>query len=65
LKLHLGVVRVASALPNPNFCPATKAHPGLLVEGLDELIDRIILLVDMLIMGSIVESSSIRGRYRQ
>jgi hypothetical protein len=42
-----------------------KAHPGLLVEGLDELIDRIILLVDMLIMGSIVESSSIRGRYRQ
>jgi catechol 2,3-dioxygenase-like lactoylglutathione lyase family enzyme len=32
LKLHLGIER--------NFCPATKAHPGLLVEGLDELIAR-------------------------
>jgi catechol 2,3-dioxygenase-like lactoylglutathione lyase family enzyme len=32
LKLHLGVAR--------NFCPATKAHPGLLVEDLDELIGR-------------------------
>jgi catechol 2,3-dioxygenase-like lactoylglutathione lyase family enzyme len=40
LKLHLGVVRVASALPNRNFCPATKAHPGLLVEDLDELVRR-------------------------
>ncbi len=32
LKLHLGVDR--------NFCPAKKAHPGLLVEGLDELVNR-------------------------
>jgi SAM-dependent methyltransferase len=40
LKLHLGVVRVASALPNPNFLPAQKAHPGLLVEDLDELVRR-------------------------
>jgi catechol 2,3-dioxygenase-like lactoylglutathione lyase family enzyme len=32
LKLHLGVDR--------NFCPATKAHPGLLVEDLDELVSR-------------------------
>jgi catechol 2,3-dioxygenase-like lactoylglutathione lyase family enzyme len=32
LKLHLGVVR--------NFCPAHKAHPGLLVEDLDELVNR-------------------------
>lgn len=32
LKLHLGVDR--------NFCPAKKAHPGLLVEDLDELVSR-------------------------
>jgi SAM-dependent methyltransferase len=32
LKLHLGV--------DSNFCPAQKAHPGLLVEGLDELVRR-------------------------
>jgi catechol 2,3-dioxygenase-like lactoylglutathione lyase family enzyme len=32
LKLHLGV--------DLNFCPATKAHPGLLVEDLNELIRR-------------------------
>jgi catechol 2,3-dioxygenase-like lactoylglutathione lyase family enzyme len=32
LKLHLGVDR--------NFCPAQKAHPGLLVEDLDELVSR-------------------------
>lgn len=32
LKLHLGV--------DCNFCPATKAHPGLLVEDLDELVAR-------------------------
>ncbi|NJK29281.1 MAG: glyoxalase [Acaryochloris sp. RU_4_1] len=32
LKLHLGV--------DCNFCPATKAHPGLLVEDLDELVSR-------------------------
>jgi catechol 2,3-dioxygenase-like lactoylglutathione lyase family enzyme len=32
LKLHLGVDR--------NFRPATKAHPGLLVEDLDELVSR-------------------------
>jgi catechol 2,3-dioxygenase-like lactoylglutathione lyase family enzyme len=32
LKLHLGV--------DINFCPAKKAHPGLLVEDLNELIDR-------------------------
>jgi catechol 2,3-dioxygenase-like lactoylglutathione lyase family enzyme len=32
LKLHLGV--------DCNFCPSQKAHPGLLVEGLDELISR-------------------------
>lgn len=32
LKLHLGV--------DFNFCPAKKAHPGLLVEYLDELVDR-------------------------
>jgi extradiol dioxygenase family protein len=32
LKLHLGVDR--------NFCPAMKAHPGLLVEDLDELVSR-------------------------
>jgi SAM-dependent methyltransferase len=32
LKLHLGV--------DSNFCPAHKAHPGLLVEDLDELVRR-------------------------
>jgi catechol 2,3-dioxygenase-like lactoylglutathione lyase family enzyme len=32
LKLHLGIDR--------NFCPAKKAHPGLLVEDLDELVSR-------------------------
>lgn len=32
LKLHLGV--------DCNFCPAKKAHPGLLVEDLDELVSR-------------------------
>jgi catechol 2,3-dioxygenase-like lactoylglutathione lyase family enzyme len=32
LKLHLGVDR--------NFCPAKKAHPGLLVEDLDGLVSR-------------------------
>jgi hypothetical protein len=32
LKLHLGV--------DSNFCPAQKAHPGLLVEDLDELMRR-------------------------
>jgi catechol 2,3-dioxygenase-like lactoylglutathione lyase family enzyme len=32
LKLHLGV--------DPNFYPAKKAHPGLLVKDLDELVNR-------------------------
>ncbi len=32
LKLHLGV--------DPNFYPAQKAHPGLLVEDLEELVRR-------------------------
>jgi catechol 2,3-dioxygenase-like lactoylglutathione lyase family enzyme len=32
LKLHLGI--------DLNFCPAKKAHPGLLVEDLDELVSR-------------------------
>jgi hypothetical protein len=32
LKLHLGI--------DFNFCPATKAHPGLLVKDLDELVSR-------------------------
>jgi hypothetical protein len=32
LKIHLGV--------EPDFRPAKKAHPALLVEGLDELISR-------------------------
>jgi catechol 2,3-dioxygenase-like lactoylglutathione lyase family enzyme len=32
LKIHLGVEQ--------DFKPATKAHPGLLVEGLKELVER-------------------------
>jgi catechol 2,3-dioxygenase-like lactoylglutathione lyase family enzyme len=48
LKLHLGVDR--------NFCPATKAHPGLLVEDLDELIRRCEAAGYRIIVGEGVES---------
>jgi catechol 2,3-dioxygenase-like lactoylglutathione lyase family enzyme len=56
LKLHLGVVRVASALPNLNFCPATKAHPGLLVEDLDELVSRCEAAGSKIVVGEGVKS---------
>jgi catechol 2,3-dioxygenase-like lactoylglutathione lyase family enzyme len=48
LKLHLGVDR--------NFRPATKAHPGLLVEDLDELISRCEASSYSIVIGEGVES---------
>lgn len=48
LKLHLGVDR--------NFCPATKAHPGLLVEDLDELVSRCEAAGSRIVVGEGVKS---------
>jgi catechol 2,3-dioxygenase-like lactoylglutathione lyase family enzyme len=48
LKLHLGV--------DGNFCPATKAHPGLLVEDLDELINRCEASGNRIVVGEGMES---------
>ncbi len=48
LKLHLGV--------DGNFCPATKAHPGLLVEDLDELISRCEASGNKIVVGEGMES---------